>query len=139
MLFCGSKTFFYSTSYITVMLNRLDPHQARHFVRPIWVKTVCKGYKQTTLEGNELSMFLSFCLNIIMFWVPKTVLYPAILGKGPWQKLGKYDWLNFKIGEKIDIKHNNGSKIYPQNHFFIRKCLHILQIWVNIYIFEAIL
>ena len=28
----------------------------------------------------------------------KTGLFPAILGKGPWPKLGKNDRLNIKIG-----------------------------------------
>ena len=29
----------------------------------------------------------------------KAGLYPAILGKGPWPKLGKNDQLNIKIGK----------------------------------------
>ena len=34
--------------------KRLDPDEAQHFVVLIWVKFVCKGYRQTTLVGNEL-------------------------------------------------------------------------------------
>ena len=41
--------------------------------------------------------------------------FPAILGKGPWQKLGKNDRLNVKLGENNEIEHYMGSKIYPQN------------------------
>ena len=64
-------------------------------------------------------------------------LYPAISGKGPWPKLGKNYQLNIKIGKNNDIKHNNGSKIHPQNQvLFFRlsnakhKCLIIILIWV---------
>ena len=43
------------------MSNTLDPDQARHFVRPIWLQTVCKGYQQTTLVGNfQKHFFLKF-------------------------------------------------------------------------------
>ena len=42
-------------------------------------------------------------------------LFPAILGKGPWPKLGKMIDLKSKLGEINDIEHNKGSKIYPQN------------------------
>ena len=40
------------------MSNSLDPDQARHFVRPDRLQTVCKGYQQTILHvvGKELSM-----------------------------------------------------------------------------------
>ena len=34
----------------------LDQDQAQHFVMPIWVHTVCKGYQQTTLVGKELKL-----------------------------------------------------------------------------------
>ena len=37
------------------MSNSLDPDQARHFVGPDLVQTVCKGHQQTTLGGKELS------------------------------------------------------------------------------------
>ena len=39
-----------------------------------------------------------------------TGLFPAILGKGPWPKLGKNDQLNI-MPEINDIEHNKGSKI----------------------------
>ena len=42
-------------------------------------------------------------------------LFPAILGKGPWQELGKMIDLTAKLGEINGIEHNKGSKIYPQN------------------------
>ena len=54
-------------------------------------------------------------------------------GKGPWSKFGKIN----------DIKHINGSKIYPQNHFVFRlfyakhKCFSIILIWV-IVVFKKI-
>ena len=67
-------------------------------------------------------------------------LFPTILGKGPWPKLGKNDRLNIKLGEINDIKHNKGSKIYPQNQVILdrimssiplnHKCLSIILIWV---------
>ena len=47
-------------------------------------------------------------------------LYPAILGKGALPKLGKNYQLNVKIGKNNDIKHNDGSKVYPKNIFFFR-------------------
>ena len=42
-------------------------------------------------------------------------LFPAILGKSPWLKLGKMIDLTSKLGETNDIEHNKDSKIYPQN------------------------
>ena len=39
--------------------------------------------------------------------------FPAILGKGPWQKLEKKIDLTSKLGEINDIEHYKGSKIYP--------------------------
>ena len=66
--------------------------------------------------------------------------FPAILGKGPWPKLGKKDRLNIKLGEINDIEHYKGSKIYPQNQVNLdcimpsiqvkHKCLSIILIWV---------
>ena len=44
-----------------------------------------------------------------------TRAFPAILGKGPWPKLG----LNIKMGEINDTEHNKGSKIYPQNQVIL--------------------
>ena len=44
-----------------------------------------------------------------------TGLFPAILGKAPWLKLGKMIDLTSKMGEINDIEHNKDSKIYPQN------------------------
>ena len=68
-----------------------------------------------------------------------TGLFLAILGKGPWPKLGKNDQLNSKLGE-INIEHNKGIKIYPQNQVILdcvmptirlkHKCLSIILIWV---------
>ena len=48
-----------------------------------------------------------------------TGLYPAIWGKGPWLKLGKIIDLMLKLGKINDIKHNNGSKVYPQNQVIL--------------------
>ena len=41
--------------------------------------------------------------------------FPAILGKGPWPKLGKKIDLTSTLGEIDDIEHYKGSKIYTQN------------------------
>ena len=66
--------------------------------------------------------------------------FPAILGKGPWPKLGKMIDLTSKLGEINDIEHNKGSKIYPQNQVSFdcimssiplkHKRLSIIMIWV---------
>ena len=66
-------------------------------------------------------------------------LFPTILGKGPWPKLGKMMDLTAKLGEINDIEHNKGSKIYPQNQVILdyimptiplkHKCLSIILIW----------
>ena len=67
--------------------------------------------------------------------------FPAILGKGPWPKLGKKIDLS-KLGEINDIEHYKGSKIYPQNQVILdcimpsiplkHKCLSIILIWVSV-------
>ena len=46
------------------------------------------------------------------------LLFPAILGKGPWSKLGKND-LTSKLGEINNIEPNKGSKICPQNQVIL--------------------
>ena len=48
---------------------------------------------------------------------------PAILGKGPWPKLGKMIEFTSKLGEINDIEHNKGSKINPQNNQVILDCI----------------
>ena len=68
--------------------------------------------------------------------------FPAILGKGPWPKLGKKIDLTSKLGEINDIEHYKGSKIYPQNQVILdcimpsiplkHKCLSIILIWVSV-------
>ena len=40
--------------------------------------------------------------------------FPAILGKGPWPKLGKKIDLTSKLGEINDIQLYKGSKIYSE-------------------------
>ena len=63
-------------------------------------------------------------------------LFPTILGKGPWPKLGKMIDLTSKLGEINDIEHNKGSKIYLQNQVIldcIMPCIQvfsIILIWV---------
>ena len=62
-------------------------------------------------------------------------LFPAILGKGPWPKLGKM----INLTEINDIEYK-GNKIYPQNQVILdrimpsiplkHKCLSIILIWV---------
>ena len=69
--------------------------------------------------------------------------FPAILGKGPWTKLGKKKIdLTSKLGEINDIEHYKGSKMYPQNQVILdcimpniplkHKCLSIILIWVSV-------
>ena len=67
-------------------------------------------------------------------------LFLAILGKGPWPKLGKMMDLTSKLGEINDKEHNKGSKIYLQNQVILdcimpsiplkHKYLSIILIWV---------
>ena len=45
--------------------------------------------------------------------------FQAILGKGPWPKLGKKIDLTSKLGETIDIEQYKGSKIYTQNQVIL--------------------
>ena len=69
-------------------------------------------------------------------------LFPVILGKGPWPKLGKMTDLASKLGKINNIEHNKGSKIYPQNQVILdcfmpsislkHKCLNFILIWVNV-------
>ena len=51
--------------------------------------------------------------------LPEPGLFSAILGKGPWPKLGKMIDLTSKLGEINDIEHNKDSKIYPQNQVIL--------------------
>ena len=63
----------------------------------------------------------------------------AILGKGPWPKLGKNIDLTSQLGEINDIEHKD-SKICPQNQVildfimssipFKHKCFSIILKWV---------
>ena len=72
--------------------------------------------------------------------------FPAILGKGPWPKLGKMIDLTSKLGEIYNIDHNKGSKIYPQNQVildcimpsipFKHKSLSTILIWVIFFFFD---
>ena len=41
--------------------NRFDPDQAKHLSDLFWVLSVCKGYKQTTLIGNNMCGSKNFC------------------------------------------------------------------------------
>ena len=79
--------------------------------------------------------------TVIPLFIPG--FYPAILGKGPWPKLGKMINLTSKLGEVNDIEHNKGSKILPRNQVIIDcfmpslplklKCLSIILIWVIVF------
>ena len=44
----------------------------------------------------------------IQIWIHTAItgLFPAILGKGPWPKLGKTVQINSQLGEINDIEHN---------------------------------
>ena len=63
-MLCSSLLNFFSISIFPKnssrnairVSNSLDPNQAQHFVH-IRVQTVCKPYQQTTLVGNELTLF----------------------------------------------------------------------------------
>ena len=68
--------------------------------------------------------------------------FPAILGKGPWPKLGKMIDLTSKLGEINDIEHYKDSKILSSKSRCIldyimpsiplkHKCLSIILIWVS--------
>ena len=39
------------------MSNILHPDQARHFVGPDLIQTICKSYQQTTLVGKSLTQY----------------------------------------------------------------------------------
>ena len=49
--------------------------------------------------------------------------FPAILGKGPWPKLGKKDHLTSKLEEINDIEHYKGSKTYTQNQVILDRIM----------------
>ena len=56
--------------------------------------------------------------------------FPAILGKGPWPKLGKKKiYLTSKLGEINDIEHYKGSKIYPQNQVILDCLMQNIQVF----------
>ena len=96
----------------------------------IWVFTVC----QSTCLG------VSFLQRVNIQKIYNPGPFPAILGIGPWPKLGKKIDLTSKLGEISDIEHYKGSKIYPQNQVILdcfmlsiplkHKCLSIILIWV---------
>ena len=67
------------------------------------------------MSTNASSSLLSIQLIV---WQPG----PAVLGKGPWPKLGKIIDLTTKWGEINDIEQNKGTKIYPQNQVFFIVC-----------------
>ena len=45
-------------------------------------------------------------------------LFPAILGKGPWPKLGKMINLTSKMGEINGKEHNKGRNISSKSSYF---------------------
>ena len=47
-----NKNYFRTTMRVPISLG---PDQARRFVGPDLGQTVCKGYRQTTLVGKELT------------------------------------------------------------------------------------
>ena len=63
------------------------------------------------IENKEI---LTFCPPDVL-----SGLFPAILGKGPWPKLGKMIDLTSKLGKIDDTEHKKGSKIYPQNQVIL--------------------
>ena len=81
----------------------------------------------------------SFAVKLHLFFYSASGLFPAILGKGPWLKLGKMIDLTTKLGEIHNIEHNKGSKIYSQNQAILdcvmptiplkHMCLNTILIW----------
>ena len=72
-------------------------------------KIVPQGQIEITHYGLQPGIFA---------YIPRSGVYPAILGKGPWPKLeNKMIDLKSKLGKINDIKHINGSKIYSQPSF----------------------
>ena len=63
---------------------------------------------------NEILILVTQC-QVIASGPYGAGLYPAILGKGPWPKLGK-KIINLvpKLGKIFDIKQDYRSKIYPK-------------------------
>ena len=54
-------------------------------------------------------ILVSYCLKEIIYGFRTAGLFPAILGKDPWPKLGKNDRLNSKIGRNKA----NSTNLYP--------------------------
>ena len=69
-------------------------------------------------HGNHSELQLSSPFPYVVLLSPRSEIFPAILGKGPWPKLGKMMDLTAKLGEINDIEHK-GSKIYPQNQILL--------------------
>ena len=68
-----------------------------------------------------------------------TGLFPAILGKDPWPKLGKMIDLTSKLGENNDIEHKKGSKIYPLDQVIldcIKSSIQLKHSWLSIILRE---
>ena len=100
--FLSSADFFFSKSSfsknyfkITIRVsNRLGPDQARQNVGPDLGPNCLQ---RLSAVDKDLKYFI-FLNNINSYTVHMPGLFPAILGKGPWPKLGKNDRLNIKIG-----------------------------------------
>ena len=100
-----------------------------------------KGVGRRQKKHNFVRKGGSLVQGILCKHANITGLFPAILAKGPWSKLGeKMTNLTAKVGEINDIEHNKGSKIYPQNQVILdcimptiplkHKCLSNILIWV---------
>ena len=104
-----------------------------HFRLDFFKAANITGPDQTAPQGSR-SIFLQYRLP------ENSGLFPAILGKGPWPKLGKIIDLTAKLVEINNIEHNKRSKIYPQNQIILdcikpiillkHKCLSSILIWV---------
>ena len=65
----------------------------------IWVQTVCKGYQQTTLAGNELTVILVSFTQKCVLWIYSLVWSLVNVQWEPASLLKKYTKLSLIIAE----------------------------------------
>ena len=80
------------------MANTVDPDQTAP------IGAVCSGSTLFALYSGRI----------------RAGTFPAILGKGPWPKLGKMINLTSKLGEINDIEHYKGRKILSSKSSYFR-------------------
>ena len=95
-------------------------------------------HKQSTLWYFS---FIIFMINETAIFTQRTQdFFQQFWEKAPGQNWEKMINLTSTLGEIIDIEHNKGSKLYPQNQVILdcimssislmHKCLSIILIWV---------